>query len=145
MILFVFFVAHHYRSWFWFACGVIGLGSIIADWLHGNVTQLTVTSRELTVRGNVAKTFDDSILFSAQGLSSLTYYDGGEDDPSGLYAFSGISRTCLISGLNEQQSMEIALLIYKRFPDLESGDTNSGSLLFGDRGELTSLGLSKPN
>ncbi|WP_263375575.1 hypothetical protein [Granulicella aggregans] len=108
------------------------------------MTQLTVTTRELTVRGNVGKTFDDSVCVSAHGLSSLAYYNGGEDDPSGLYAFSGYSQSCLISGLNERQATEVALLIYKRFPDLESGDTNSGSLLFGNRGELMSLGLSKP-
>jgi hypothetical protein len=133
--------AYRLQSWYWLAFALIGLTAGLADWLRGNRTELTVSDSEIVVRGNVGKIFDDRISVSAIGLRSLTYDAGGEDDESGLCAIHNYGRICLIKGLNEEESIQIATEIYRRFPDLESGDTNSDSLLFRD--QPIGLGLSR--
>jgi hypothetical protein len=135
--------AYRAHNWFWLAVALVGLAAGVADWLHGNTTELTVSRSEIVVRGNVGKIFGDRISISAVGLRSLTYDAGGEDDDSGLCALYAYGRTCLIKGLNEEESIKIATEIYHRFPDLESGDTNSDSLLFRD--QPIDLGLSRRN
>jgi hypothetical protein len=145
LVIFVlFFLGYQQGNWLWALIGALGTGSIIADRLNGDRTGLTVTKSEFVVQGNLARGSNGRFRMNTVGLISLIYYRGGRHTPSGLYAIRKNSQTCLIRSLNEQQSNEIALLIYKRFPDLETGDTNSDTLLFGKKAELTSLNLSKP-
>jgi len=141
------------KSWVWLIFGSIGLASTIFDRLRGDTTQLTVTTKEFVVRGHVARNFDDHIQIDATGLRSLEYFGGGEDESSGLYAYSAFSKSCILPGLNREQAAEIAILVRERFPHLEDRDISRGKLLFediagtllyGNKEELTSLNLSKP-
>jgi hypothetical protein len=140
---FALFWAVHIPS-FW--AGVISLvaaAGTIANWLHGNTTELFVSRNGLVVRGNVGKVFSDQLFISAGDIVSLGYEVGGEDEPSGFYARHRIGGTCLLIGLNEQQSIDLATAIFKRFPDIGSGDTEPGSILFGRGSGPVTLGLSQ--
>lgn len=135
--------AYWHYNLYWLICAIILLVGFLADWLRGNMTELTVSRSEIVVRGNVGKIFSDEISVSVAGLRSITYDAGGEDDDSGLCAFHAYGRTCLIKNFNEEESIKIATAIYLRFPGLESGDVQGDSLLFRD--EPISLGLSRHN
>jgi hypothetical protein len=78
-------------------------------------------------------------------ISGLDFRQGGEDEPSGLYARTGRwNATCLMAGLNREQSEEVIAAVYRRFPYVEMAKDNDGWSLFGGGSGLTTLGLSKP-
>jgi len=47
------------------------------------------------------------------------------------------------AGLNKEQSEEVIATAYRRFPYVVMAEDNDGWSLFGNRSELTTLGLSK--
>lgn len=143
-IVFVcFWQAHRWQSPIWLGFGLLAVIGMVSGWLHGAVTVLTVTSSQLATRGNVGRMFSTEILIPAADVVSLEYDTGAEGDPSGLYVKQEWKNTCILSGISRQQSEQIVNEIYRRFPEIAKGDGESRSVLFGNKNELITLGLSQ--
>lgn len=141
-ILFFFWEAQNSRSKIWVIFGLIAIAGIIANWLHGTKMELTVTNDEILARGNVNRMFRTEIVISS-AVKSIDYLSGGEDAPSGLYVKQAWQNTCVVADITEEQTGQITDRIYRKFSEIGSGDTESGSVLFGARSEPTTLGLTR--
>jgi len=97
----------------------------------------------IAVRGNVGRIFSAEIYVRAAEVVTLGYEAGDEGESSGLYVKEGWKRICILPSISEEQANEIATAVYLKFPAIGKGDGEPGSLLFGNRSELTSLGLSR--
>jgi hypothetical protein len=122
---------------------VFGAVPLIADWIHGRVTAFQVTETNLSARGNLDRTFQDQFDIEITAVKSIGFQSGYEDCPSGLYVTHGWKSTCVLPGINKEECSQIVGAIYRKFPDLDIGDRDSGSLLFGPDGGLVALEISK--
>jgi hypothetical protein len=120
------------------ACSV----SAVARWVQGGITILRVTSDGLKAKGNLGKLFTTEERIAVSDIESIGFRIGNENEPSGLYVKHGWSHTCMLPGLNEEQVTSVMSAILDKFPNFAPVETGSGLLLFGTRGELTTLGLS---
>lgn len=143
LFLFALCEAYRQQSLIWLIGGLIAISGGFASWLHGKKTELSVSHTELVARGNVGRIFYDEIRVSTSTITFLGYDNGGEDEPSGLYARHKFGSTCILDGVNEEMSNKIATAVFLRFPEIGSGDGDPGSFLFGGRDEPISLNLSK--
>ena len=136
--------------WLWFSgnevfsilVAVVGGISLSANWAHGPVTKLRVTETELLATGNLDSVFSKEARVQASEVTSIGYEIGNEDEPSGLYARTGWSHTCLLPGLNEEEANSVAAAISKQFPEIPAADRTPTSILFGDESGITTLGIS---
>jgi len=141
LILFAFFGAYEWKSLFWLFSGLLGTWGLLSRSLRGNTTELTVTEKCLSARGDLGSTFNSVIRLETAELDSLTHQSGDENSESGLYAKHGWKSTCLIPQISEAQSNEITTAIFRRFPCIGKPDTNPGSLLFGKQSGITTLDI----
>lgn len=79
---------------------------------------------------------------SVDDIYGIGYFAGGEDEPTGLYAFRPLSRVCLAAGIDEAESQRIKSAIESKFPEMRFGKEPITSL-FGDP-EIITLGLNRP-
>ncbi len=136
--------------WFWFSgheilsllFAVVGGISLVANWARGRATKLRVTETEFVASGNLDQFFSTEARAQTSDVTSIGYELGSENEPSGLYARTGWSHTCLLPGLNEEQANSIAATVSKRFPEIPVPDLTPASVLFGDESGITTLGLS---
>jgi hypothetical protein len=136
--------------WLWFSgqevfsllIAAIGGISLVANWVRGQVTKLRVTETEFVGRGNLDQFFSTEARAQASEVTSIGYEMGSENGPSGLYARTGWSHTCLLPGLNEEQANAIAAAVSKRFPEIPAPDLTPASVLFGDESGVTTIGIS---
>jgi len=116
--------------------------SAIASWIQGGSTKLRVTQEELFAEGNLNKLFTTEIRIPASEIESLGYMVGDEGEPGGFYVNRRWSRTCVLPGLNRDQGASVTNAIFKKFPYFAPEYIGSGSLGYGTKSELISLGLS---
>jgi hypothetical protein len=114
----------------------IAVFSLIKATLKSNETRLTVGSGSFIVDGANPRSV------SLDEIHGIGYFIGGEDEPTGLYAFKLLGTVCLIPSLDESECQRIKCSIESKFPDMQFGkDPISG--LFGDGPEIITLGLNK--
>lgn len=129
------------QHWYYAVFPLIALFYLFASWMNGPVTRLAVSSHELIARGNLQKSLTTEVRLLASEIKSISYSAGDEGEPSGLYAQHGWKHTCLLPGLNLEQADGIALLVRRRYPDLELGDRQPASMLFSGNGGLITLSI----
>jgi hypothetical protein len=61
MVCICFWEARQWQSLTWLVFGLIVVGGMVADWLRGAVTELTVTSTQMVARRNVGRMFSSEI------------------------------------------------------------------------------------
>ncbi len=140
---FAFKQASSHHDWAWFAFGVVGACGVIADRLHGSEVHLKVSADGVETSGNLGRMFSTESNIPANEFESLGYEIGGGDRRTGLYAQRAYGGVCIMPYLSEDKCREIAEMIYRRFPDLGTGDSTSGSMLYAESADPISLGLSK--
>jgi hypothetical protein len=124
----------------WFRIGAaVGTLALVANWLQGRETRLSVTARELTARGNCGRLLRTDLVVPVGDIKSVEYFIG-EEGESGLYLLRQWSRACLLPGLNDVEAHGIVDAILRKFPHI-GGDQNANSLLFGERSDPLTLGL----
>jgi hypothetical protein len=129
----------------WFRIGAaFGILALLANWLQGRETQLSVTAWEVAARGNIGRLFRTDLVVPVADINSVEYFVGDEGKPPGLYVMQRWARTCLLPGLNEAEANGIVDAILRKFPEI-GGDQNPNSLLFGERTEPLTLGLNAKN
>lgn len=129
------------QHWYYAVFPLIALFYLFASWMNGPVTRLAVSGHELIARGNLQKSFTNEVRILASEVKSIGYDSGGENEPSGFYVQHGWKNTCLLPGLNREQADGVALLIRRRYPDLEPGDRQPASMLFSGNGGLITLSI----
>ncbi|HKF48064.1 MAG TPA: hypothetical protein VKB38_11955 [Terracidiphilus sp.] len=93
----------------------------------GPETSLTVNQREVHASGNLPKLLSDSVRVPVSEIKRIGWFNGGENQPSGLYVRHGLlSNTCVLPGISKQQAVEIRDAIAGKFPDFPLGDVSSG-------------------
>jgi hypothetical protein len=135
--------AYFHHDWVWLVYGVVGVCGIIADRLHGSEVDIKVSAHGLHSSGNLGRMFSTSVEVAANEFTSVGYEISDEDNTSGLYIRKRWGTTCIAPHLSEEQCLQIAGLIYQRFPSLGTGDTSPGSLLYPESADPITLGLSK--
>jgi len=138
-VLFCFWGARNYHSWIWLIFGVVAVAGVFVDWLQGTETEITVNNSEIVARGNVNRMSATEIFIDATQVRSMSYATGGEGDPFGLY----VNGRCIAANISEEITNQIVDRIFRKFPEIGVGDTETGSLLFGKSAEPTTLGLSR--
>jgi hypothetical protein len=140
--------AAYSHDWGWkgLAFAAVALGFCAWHWFQDVDVHLVITDRGMETIGvfgggysPVRNTLWSEVTHLTFGMGS-----GGEDDysPKGLWATGPGLKTCLLPGLDEEQTAAVIVLIYDRFPNaiLEmASDTEYRGLL---RGDLVSLNLS---
>ena len=117
------------------AVAVIAFVNVMRD--RGGEARLTVHSDAFVIensRGSCQSVSVDDIY-------GIGYFAGGEDEPTGLYAFRPLSRICLAAGIDEAESQRIKSAIESKFPEMRFGKEPITSL-FGDP-EIITLRLSR--
>jgi hypothetical protein len=127
-----------------FAFGLVGLASVVVNWMRGGKAELRVTASELVATGNLESMFATEIRVPASDVTSLEWNSEGESGPGGLCVKRGWTVICVLPGLDEDQANGIAEAILKRFPAIGGIDRSPASFLFGSDGGLITLGLSGP-
>jgi hypothetical protein len=118
-IIFLWAMIAHYYLIAWFV--VVGYLLLVLWWLHSPVTRLIVSETELVARGNLGRSYSDRRRVTTEDLKSLGHFHGAHNEPTGLYAYHGWTKTCLIPRLTQQESHAIIDAIHKKFPHLEHG------------------------
>ena len=126
--------------WAWIAGGA-GILALVASWLQGRETQLSVTKRGLIATGNLGRLVRTKLTVDAADVKSLEYFAGDEGDLGGLFVIKGWTRICLLPGLSETEANRIVGAIIAKFPEI-GGDSEPHSLLYGERSDPVTLGLS---
>lgn len=138
VVLIMLCLTHHYLiALIGFICCLASLAKTLSD----PTVRLFVAADQLIARGNVGRMFSDEIRADSSDLKSIGYSGGGENESSGLYAWTKTGSLCLIPNVDESQAGAIVEAIRRKFPDFEQGDTNPNSLFFGKHNEPLSLGL----
>lgn len=141
IICFCFWQWSRFHTIFWLIGGLVGTATVFANWTRGGRTELIVTAGELLARGNVGRMFSSEISIKTADVTAMQYQVGGEGAPSGLYVRHGWQNTCLVDGISEDQTNQILDEIFRRLPNVPTGDRNPASLLFGPSSDLTRLNL----
>lgn len=130
---------------FWLRIGAgAGVLALIANWLQGRETHLSVTKRELSATGNLGRPVRTELTLGAAEVKSLEYFVGDEGEPSGLFAMTRWTRVCLLPCVSEAEANGIVGAIVRKFPQI-GGDPDPHSLLFGETSEPVILGLDGRN
>jgi hypothetical protein len=133
------------KHWALFFFGLFFLGSSIWILFRDKNGELRVSDTDIAANGDLGRWADGSVQFRWEDISGLEFRQGGEDEPTGLYARTGRwSATCVMAGLNREQSEEVISAIFQRFPYVVMAEDRDGWSLFGNGSELTTLGLYKP-
>jgi hypothetical protein len=133
------------QHWVLFFIGLFFLGSSVWMLFRNKDGELRITDTDILATGDRGGLIDESVQFRWADISGLDFRQGGEDEPSGLYARTGRwSATCVMAGLNREQSEEVIAAVYRRFPYVVMAEDKDGWSLFGKGSGLTTLGLSKP-
>jgi hypothetical protein len=114
----------------------------IANRIQGGETKLRVTLDRVIAEGNLGQLFSASVAVAMSDISSIGFYDGGEDGISGLYVRHGWRLTLVLPRLSREQSQIVVEAMAKKFPEIPAEIALNCSLL-GDAGKLISLGLCK--
>ena len=130
-----------FHSIFWAIAGTFATASVVANWARGSRTELVVTADQLLARGNIGRLFSSETTIRTADVTAMRYQVGGEGAPSGLYVGHGWRSTCLVPEISEDQTNQILDEIFRRFPNIATGDSNPSSLLFGPSCDLTKLNL----
>jgi hypothetical protein len=132
------------QNWVLFFIGLFFFCSSIWMLFRSKDGELRITGTDIMATGDRGGWIDESVQFRWADISGLDFRQGGEDEPCGLYARTGRwSATCVMAGLNREQSEEVIAAVYKRFPYVVMAEDKDGWSLFGNGSELTTLGLSK--
>jgi hypothetical protein len=116
----------------------------VIDWVGNDQAELWITEKDLEAIGKIGGISHPRIRLPWASISGLEYREGGEDEPSGLYARrGGWSSTRIMTYVNKEQAEEIISAIYRRFPYVEMAEDSGGWLPLGGKSGLTTLGLSK--
>ena len=124
-------------------CIVCGGAAVVANWVQGPTTRLSVTQNQIIANGNLEETFDTEIKILTSEVKSIDYVPGGEHESSGLCVRHGWSRTCVLPGINCEQAVSVRDSIAEKFPEINVYDRSPASLLHGDASGVTTLGLSE--
>lgn len=117
LAVFVFFLWPDHKLFAIFAIGISIFGWI-TSFTQGNVTRLAVSEHEIVARGNLNKVSTTALTIPASEIKSIGYSTGGEDDPTGLYVYRNLRSTCVLPGLDREQTEAIILRIRQRYPNL---------------------------
>ena len=140
------FLFWHDRSWIYFVGLLFACAWGLSFWFGNPEEQLMVTEKGIEATGYFGGLSRDRIGLPWSSISGLDYREGGEDEPSGLYARkAGWNATCLMTHVNKEQGEEIITAIYRRFPYVELAEDSGVWLPLGGKSGLTTLGLSKPD
>jgi hypothetical protein len=132
---------HH---WLMFFGILFGFGSAVWFAFRSHDGELRITDTEVVASGDLGGWSGGYVQFRWADISGLEYRPGGEDSNEGLYVKTGQWHAyCVMAGLNKEQSEEVIATAYRRFPYVVMAEDNDGWSLFGNRSELTTLGLSK--
>ncbi|HWW23047.1 MAG TPA: hypothetical protein VNY78_04040 [Edaphobacter sp.] len=132
------------RSWISLVILVLAVGHGVVEWVGDDHAELLITKEGIEVIGSLGRISSSNVRLQWSSISGLDYREGGEDEPSGLYARRGSwSSTRLMTHVNKEQAEEIIAAIYRRFPYVEMAEDSGGWSLFGGGSEITTLGLSK--
>lgn len=139
------YFAWRHKHWVFVAFGLFVFASIVWKLFQTLEGELQVTETVISARGDLGGWTDGSVEFRWADISGLDYREGGEDEPSGLYARTGRwNAACVMAGLNREQSEEVIAAIFQRFPYVVMAEDNDGWSLFGNSSGVTTLGLSQP-
>lgn len=108
-----------------------------------SVSKLTVTANELSATGYLGSSSYETVRLPWSEIKGLEFVHSSEDSPSGLYARQGLWTTrCILPDINERQTVEVIGAIYRRFPYVETAESNPAlPSLFGKRHDTVTLGL----
>jgi hypothetical protein len=107
--------------------------------------ELRITDRDIVANGDMGGWSGEYKQFRWVDISGLDHREGGEDAPSGLYARTGRwNASCVMAGLNREQSEEVISAIFRRFPYVAMAEDKDGWSLFNNESQLITLDLSKP-
>ncbi|WP_158941718.1 hypothetical protein [Granulicella sp. S190] len=141
--IFMYFVWRE-RHWISSVIALFIFGSAVWVLFRSQDGELRITDTHIEANGNRGGWTDASVQFRWIDISGLDFRQGGEDELSGLYARTGRwNATCLMAGLNREQSEEVIAAVFRRFPYVVMAEDKDGWSLFGNS-ELTTLDLSKP-
>jgi hypothetical protein len=133
------------KHWVFVAFGLFVFASIVWKLFQTQEGELRITETVISARGDLGGWTDGSVELRWGDISGLDYRQGGEEEPSELYARTGRwNGTCVMAGLNREQSEEVIAAIFQRFPYVVMAEDNDGWSLFGNASGLTTLGLSQP-
>ncbi len=118
-IVFLWAMIAHYYLLAWFT--VIGYLLLVLWWLHSPVTRLFVSETELLARGNLGFSYSDTRKVKTEELKSISFFQGAHNEPAGLYAYHGWTKTCLIPRLTQAEANAIIAAIQRKFPYIEHG------------------------
>ncbi|RSL17442.1 hypothetical protein EDE15_2976 [Edaphobacter aggregans] len=132
------------QSWIVLLMLVVAIGHGVVGWLGDDHAELLITKEGIEVIGTLGRISSSNLRLQWSSISGLDYREGGEDEPSGLYARLGSwSSTRLMTHVNKEQAEEIIAAIYRRFPYVEMAEDSGGWSLFSGGSEIMTLGLSK--
>ena len=106
------------------------------------MSKLLVSETELVATGSLRRVFQTEVKILASDVKWLEYSCRGEGEPQGLYVQQDHAFVCLFPGLEETEVAKLVEAIRMKFPDLEKGDTDGRTLLYGEGSGITVLGLS---
>ncbi len=134
------------QNWIYLFAVVGSIGCSILYWAGDGVAEMLITEKNVEVRGKLGGLSQETVRVSWSSISGLDYREGGEDEPSGLYARRGGRRySLLVTSVNKEQTEELIAAIYRRFPYVEMAEDDGGWLPMGGKTGLTTLGLSEAN
>jgi len=118
-IVFLWAMIEHFYLLAWFT--VVGYLLLVLWWLHSPLTRLFVSETELRARGNLGFSYSGTRKVKTEELKSIAYFQGAQNEPAGLYAYHGWTRTCLIPRLTQAEANLIVEAIHRKFPYIQHG------------------------
>ena len=106
-----------YRDWVSLVVSLFIFGASLWFLFRNRNGELRITDTDIMASGNRGGWIDESVQFRWADIRGLDFRSGGEDEPRGLYARTGRWRaTCVMAGLNKEQSDEVIAAVHRRFP-----------------------------
>jgi len=139
------FVAWRWHNVIFLVFVVVALLGLVSNRRRGRQTTLRVSRAQVVAHGNLESSSTADITIPLDGITSMGWSAGGQDDNGGLYVANGWTRSYVVPGATEAQAREIIATITGKFPGFLIDDKTWASLIWGDESVLTDLGLDEEN